>query len=44
MAFRMPIFNLKKNVLIVYLEFQLSFNMGNDKLDWYIFDVMKSKP
>ncbi len=38
------IFNMKKNVVIVYLEFQLSFDMGDNKLDWYIFDVMKHKP
>jgi hypothetical protein len=35
---------MKKNVVIVYLEFQLSFDMGDNKLDWYIFDVMKHKP
>jgi hypothetical protein len=27
------IFNMKKNVVIVYLEFQLSFDMGDNKLD-----------
>jgi hypothetical protein len=32
MAFWMPICNLKKNVLIVYFEFQLSFDMGDNKL------------